>query len=155
MNIFTVLHQVKVSDLQGRRLAAMAKLLVVVCVLAYLASRHPSRDGVIPPCPLREWAHLYCPGCGSLRATHYVLQGEIVAAWRHNPAMILLGVPALTWQVTNLLLGVAGRNPLPLRPPTSLIWAIGVSLIMYFIARNLPWPVFDGLRPPPEWPSTR
>lgn len=31
-----------------------------------------------------------CPGCGSQRAIHHLLHGEIGSAWRMNPLLILL-----------------------------------------------------------------
>jgi hypothetical protein len=51
----------------------------------FLWSVHPEESGLIPRCLFLQGTGLYCPGCGSLRAIHYLLQGELAPAWAMNP----------------------------------------------------------------------
>ncbi len=49
-----------------------------------------------PPCAFHELFGLYCPGCGSTRALRRILRGDLIGAFRYNPALILLS-PVLLW----------------------------------------------------------
>ena len=50
----------------------------------------PATSGIFPPCPFHYLTGLYCPGCGSLRAIHHLLHGNLQAAWAMNPLAVLL-----------------------------------------------------------------
>jgi len=101
-------------------------------------------------CPTRRYAGLYCPGCGSLRATHHTLNGRFALAWRHNPALIAVGLPAAAClaAVAAATL-VTGRSP---RPPFRLraghLWAAAALLTAWGAVRNIPSPLLDWARPP-------
>lgn len=108
---------------------------------ALLFCVNPADSTLFPPCPSRQWAGLYCPGCGSLRACHQLLHANLPAAFRFNP-ILLPGLPLLGW----LLL----RRPGPM--PTRVTIGIAIVIIAYGIARNLPnAPAF--LIPPPAEPA--
>jgi hypothetical protein len=134
------------------RIVALAQLLGIAAVLAILAWRHPT-ELPIPSCPSRMLG-LYCPGCGSTRATHLLLRGEFAAAWRHNPGLVVVGVPALAIYVVGLLLALCtGRSirVLPFGPATAAWFGaiLVTALVAWAVVRNLPGPAFDRFRPPP------
>jgi hypothetical protein len=54
----------------------------------------PSRFHFYPLCIFHQTTGLLCPGCGSLRACHQLLHGNLSAALRLNP-LFILGLPAL------------------------------------------------------------
>jgi uncharacterized protein DUF2752 len=56
----------------------------------------PATSGVFPPCPLRALTGWYCPGCGSLRAFHQLLLGNLRAAFAMNP-LAILSLPFLAY----------------------------------------------------------
>lgn len=105
---------------------------------------HPAEHAFIPRCPLLQATGLYCPGCGSLRSIHYLLQGELAQAWAMNPMTVLL-LP--------LLLVLAGaelifrRYDLAHRIPVRLIWLMLAVYILFGILRNIPMPPFTLLAP--------
>lgn len=131
-----------------RRLASVALLLVVCAALAWLTFHHP-RDAPVPMrCPSLALLGVHCPGCGSTRATHFVLQGKWGEAWRHNPALVLLGIPVGCWFVASTAFAaIFGRRVIVHLNP-ALGWVLLTLLIVYMIARNVPAAAFDWLRPP-------
>jgi hypothetical protein len=131
-----------------RRWLAWGQLAAFVVIGVLLHRQHPAEYGMLPPCPSLLFLGLYCPGCGSTRGVHFLLNAEIGAAWRHNPALLVLGLPVLAWHVFNTVLLAFGWSDLRLRIPTWLIWSLLAVLLLYFAARNIPGQAFDQLRPP-------
>ncbi len=130
----------------AHRAIALSFLLAIVIGGIALALRHPGEYEGLPPCP--SWAvGVTCPGCGSMRASHFLLNGDLAQAWRHNPAMLILGVPVMGLIVVQCVRLVAGGQPLAFRwAPAWLGWMIVAVVIGYFVARNIP--AWDWLRPP-------
>ncbi|MBC7353723.1 MAG: DUF2752 domain-containing protein [Thermogutta sp.] len=50
----------------------------------------PAKSGLFPPCPFHYLTGMYCPGCGSLRATHALLHAQFLRAVDLNPLMVLM-----------------------------------------------------------------
>ena len=123
--------------------------LALMGVVAWGVSReHPADSGVLPECPSRMLG-FYCPGCGSTRAAHYTLNGDLGAAFRHNPLGMVLGVPVVSGCVVWLL--VTFRLGRPARVPILPAWmgtVIAVVVVVYFAVRNVPGEAFEWLRPP-------
>lgn len=116
--------------------------------VAVLARVDPNAHGSpLPPCPLRTLTGLYCPGCGSTRALHDLLHGDIAGALAMNP-LLVVALPVLllmalragellpTWAPFEQVLGVARR-------PRLWLWL----LLGYGVLRNLPWLPFAWLAP--------
>lgn len=49
---------------------------------------------LFPRCPLKALTGFDCPGCGSQRAFHAILRGDIAGAWRYNAALFF-AVPVI------------------------------------------------------------
>jgi hypothetical protein len=130
---------------KNRRLVAtLAALAVGVVILAVF---DPARSGIFPPCPVRYLTGWYCPGCGSLRAIHQLLRGNLRAAWALNPLTIIL-LPFLTYGLASSALFEISGQGLP-QPFLRAFWirALGAAIILFGIARNLPLYPFDLLAP--------
>lgn len=54
----------------------------------------PGQPGRYPVCPFLALTGLWCPACGSLRALHALLHGDVVAAAGYN-VLLLLALPAV------------------------------------------------------------
>ena len=52
----------------------------------------PATYGFYPPCLFKTIFGAQCPGCGSLRAIHQLLHGNVAAAWALNRP-IVVGLP--------------------------------------------------------------
>ena len=109
----------------------------VVFFIALLAVG-PQRLTLLPGCPLRATTGLLCPGCGTTRALSAITQGEWLAAFRYNPLAIsfLASLP--------LLIGLRYRG---YRPSARVIWISLGIILTYFVARNLPFEIFNWIRP--------
>lgn len=122
-------------------LAAAALGLVMLWVF------DPATSGVFPPCPVRYLTGWFCPGCGSLRAIHQLLHGNLQAAWAMNPLAILL-LPFIGYGLASHALSAIHGRGLP-QPFIRAVWirALCAVFILYGVARNLPIHPFDLLAP--------
>ena len=107
----------------------------------------PATSGLFPPCPLHYFTGLYCPGCGSLRAMHQLLQGNLREAWALNPMAVIL-LPFVAYGLTSeALLLIRGRGLPHLFLPAGWIRALGVAIVLFGIVRNFPVYPFNLLAP--------
>jgi hypothetical protein len=119
-----------------RTILAVAGLLVAVFAAWLLYSYDPSVAGTFPRCPSNLLTNLYCPGCGSLRALHHLLNGSVMQALSYNGLMVV-SIPVLAWMVF---------EPAWVRHP-STPWLVFATIVGYAILRNIPlWP-FSVLAP--------
>src|SRR5580700_1516854 len=73
-----------------RRHRLLAAMLAAFLGLVLLEIFDPATSGIFPPCPVHYLTGWYCPGCGSLRAIHQLLHGNLRAAWAMNPLTVVL-----------------------------------------------------------------
>ena len=126
-------------------LAAMLAGVTVGAVM--LRVFDPATSGVFPPCPLRYLTGWYCPGCGSLRAIHQLLHGNLQAAWAMNPLTVIL-LPFLGYGLaSSALYEISGRSLPRFFLPAACIHTLCAVMILFGIARNLPFHPFDLLAP--------
>ncbi len=124
-------------------LSALGGVAVLLCV------RSPHQPGSYPPCPFYALTGLYCPGCGTLRSLHALLQGDVLQALAYNSLAIVL----LPFVIGSLVWGIV----VELRRPREAVrpwpaWPLRVLLgliLVYWILRNVPLAPFDVLAPHP------
>jgi len=75
-------------------------------VAAALFFFDPATAGFYPPCLFRSLFGFQCPGCGSLRAVHQLLHGNLGAAWALNRTVFV----ALPLAAVAGLIGVIRRT---------------------------------------------
>jgi hypothetical protein len=68
-----------------------AASLLLVCGIVFFFF-DPATAGFYPPCLFKTIFGAPCPGCGSLRAMHQLLHGNLEAAWVLNK-LIVVGLP--------------------------------------------------------------
>jgi hypothetical protein len=123
---------------------------LVAVTAAALVTLHlfdPATSGIFPPCPVRYLTGWYCPGCGSLRAVHQLLHGNLRAAWALNPLTILL-LPFLVYgTASRALFELRGRYLPRLFLPAIWIRVLCAVIILFGIARNIPFHPFELLAP--------
>ena len=131
----------------NRNLLLAAMLAAFAAAVAMLRVFDPATSGVFPPCPLRYLTGWYCPGCGSLRAIHQLLHGNLRAAWAMNPLTVVL-LPFLIYGLASFALFEIRGEGLP-QPFLRGAWirALCAAIILFGIARNLPQHPFDLLAP--------
>lgn len=99
----------------------------------------------LPPCPSLWLTGLFCPGCGTTRALHALLHGDLPGALAMNPLMVVSLPPVAVLMAQELQLLPKAMAPLARRLGDARVWA--VVLIAYGVLRNLPWAPFSWLAP--------
>ncbi len=114
-------------------------------VLLYLVD--PTAARWFPVCPFRELTGLHCPGCGTSRALHALVHGDLVTALDNN-LLSMLFLPVLAWTWLSWGLQSIGRKPLPaLRWRPAALWTLLAVILVFWVARNLPIHPFTILAP--------
>jgi len=114
---------------------------------AFLFFTDPLRTRVLV-CPTYWLTGIYCPGCGTTRMLHALLHLRVLEAFGHNPLFFFLLPLVVYYLLAGYLRLVAARPVLPeLRIPQWATVAIGVAVLVFTVARNLPWFPFTWLAP--------
>ncbi|PIE48911.1 MAG: hypothetical protein CSA39_05330 [Flavobacteriales bacterium] len=96
-------------------------------------------DNFLLFCPLYKTTGIQCPGCGSQRAFHQLLHGNLMGALQQN-LLLLLGIIALVYhygiKAVNRWFGKNFKSVFSHR--NALWWGIGLA-ILFMIVRNLSW----------------
>ena len=107
--------------------------LVAVAVFAV----DPSHVSLFPPCPLHRYTGLWCPGCGTTRALHQLLHGNVAAAFHFNPLAISL-LPVIGY----LFVSGEENNVKPI-----WVWTLLGVVVAFGVLRNIPVYPFTLLAP--------
>lgn len=108
---------------------------------------NPNEVNFLPECPLYFTTGIYCAGCGSQRATHQLLNFNILGVLQQN-ALYLMGLLLFGYHLI-----VSGINTVfkknmynfVYHPKTPLI--ILATIIVFWIFRNIPYYPFNLLAP--------
>ncbi len=121
-------------------------LLLLVMVLFYLFY-NPSEYSIFPKCPFYSITGLYCPGCGSQRAVHQILNGHIISGLSHNVLIILL-VLVLTYDAMVIAINkMLKRHYKNILYKATTTYAVLIIVILFWIFRNIDLYPFSILAP--------
>jgi hypothetical protein len=96
----------------------------------------PSSSALFPKCIFLSLTDLKCPGCGSQRAIHALLNGNLAAAWNYN-ALLVVSVPVLpVYLYAEFTRTKHVRLYRCLNSPKVII-AIFVAVIAWWVLRNI------------------
>lgn len=118
-------------------LPALAASAAGVAALAYVAAVDPNQSGHYPVCPFLALTGKFCPGCGSLRALHDLMHGDLNGALARNPLLVLAVAVALVWVALQAPRLWGGRPRTPKVGPRVLYGALTLVLV-FWVARNVP-----------------
>lgn len=121
-------------------------LFITGAVFVYLFI-NPSEVDFLPKCPLFFTTGLYCPGCGSQRATHQLLQFNFLGVLQQN-VLYAMGLFFLIYHYS-----VVGLNHFfnknfynyIYHPKTPIL--ILILVMLFWILRNIPFYPFNLLAP--------
>jgi hypothetical protein len=129
--------------LRGRRAQALLALGAFSAVLLVLACVDPRTARFAPVCPFHWATGLWCPGCGTGRALHALVHGDLARAIRLN-ALSVAAIPAFLALALRAALRPEERLPVP---PAWLQVLLCAVLAFFLVARNLPWEPFASWAP--------
>lgn len=120
-----------------RRIAVAAALAVpLLCVVVY--TYPPAETEFYPPCLFFAGTGFHCPGCGTGRGLHALLQGDLLQSLAYNPLMVAMIPFLLGWAARSGLAAVRGDPPpRPLLPPWTHRLLV-VVLLAFWGLRNVP-----------------
>lgn len=120
---------------------------LVVAAAVGLAVIDPARGGVLPGCPFHALTGLYCPGCGSCRALHQLLNGHIGAAVGYN-LLTVLALPFLGLSFYRYAAAaISGKTWYDLTVKPAWIWTVLGVVLVFGISRNIHLAPFSWLAP--------
>ena len=123
-----------------RRVWLAVAIVVAVAAGVYVYGTFDPVNAFFPRCVFKMATGLDCPGCGSQRAVHALLNGEFAAAVRYN-ALFLAEIPLLVAIVLAWVL--RDRFPRFNRFVSSqpFILAVLAVIVGWTVARNIFFPL--------------
>ena len=119
-------------------------LLLLGGVLLVYYFYNPSQNSFFIPCPFKLISGYNCPGCGSQRALHQLLHGNVEAAFRLNP-LLILSIPLIAYglgtKIHNWLYDSTVRFHLFYNKV--FIYTYFSIAVIYWVVRNLSFYPFD------------
>ena len=110
---------------------AFAVALASVGILLFVFN--PAECSAFPQCPFRLATGFSCPGCGSLRAIHQLLHGNLTGAFLLNPLAICI-IPFMLLYLWQDFRAKSG-NSFSIHP--MLGWVICGVTVMFWVLRNI------------------
>ena len=112
--------------------------VAILLTAALLLLCPPAQYQFYPQCPIHQYLHLDCPGCGTTRALAALLRGHLLEALRLNALTTLL-LPVAAFYATRSYLRLLRGAPIHLPQPTTRTLQLACAVTLVFtILRNLP-----------------
>jgi uncharacterized protein DUF2752 len=97
----------------------------------------PALYSFYPHCPIHQYLHVLCPGCGATRALAALLHGNIIEALHLNALTTLLTPATLVYSAAYYR-KILTRSPLHApQPPRVSVYATLAAAAIFTVARNL------------------
>ena len=121
--------------------------IAVLCLLALIFCFNPITFPLYPPCIFHHITGLYCPGCGSTRAIHALLHGDLLGALRFNPLTLLFIFILASYGIVYAIYLIKGKsfNASFINPVW--IWLLLAVILLFWVLRNIPFYPFTLLVP--------
>ena len=134
-----------------KSISILKKISIPIAILALgmlYFNLNPKSFAYFPKCPFYSFTGLYCPGCGSQRAFHEILHGNLWVGIQHN-FLIILALLVIFYkfyvffqsrfQKENTVKNILYHNAAP--------WVILGVVVSFWILRNIPMDPFIILAP--------
>ncbi|MDB9712729.1 DUF2752 domain-containing protein [Flavobacteriaceae bacterium] len=115
-------------------------IIILLGILAILYKTYNPIDYIyFPKCPIRELTGLECPGCGSQRAVHHLLNFDIFNAIKEN-VILVVSIPYILTGLVFDSLKKPNKSILKVRKilfGTIAIYVVLTIIIAFWILRNI------------------
>lgn len=103
LNLSLFTHFMTISDKKINKkiyicfvlIAGLSSVTLLLCHIFSISIQNVLFS-LIPPCIFREYTGIYCPGCGGVRASIYLLHGNLMESLWYHPfvlyATVLIGL---------------------------------------------------------------
>jgi hypothetical protein len=111
---------------------------LLLLVIVY-GSLNPENSHLFPKCPFRLITSYDCPGCGSQRAMHYLLNLNISDAFQAN-ALLVISIPYILFLLFAELMKSKGKHYLLIHKilyGEKAIWIAFFIIMAWSLGRNL------------------
>ncbi|MCX7550423.1 DUF2752 domain-containing protein [Xanthomarina sp. F2636L] len=130
-----------------KKLLFFLALLAGIGVITLFYFWNPANNIIFPKCLFYSATNLYCPGCGSQRAIHQILHGQIMAGLKYNYLIgflvLVLGYQLYVY-ISQEQFNKNTKNILHKPMATKFIL---ILVIFFWILRNIPFYPFNTLAP--------
>ncbi len=118
---------------------APALLLIIAAALIIYTQYNPEENAFFPRCIFYSLTGFKCPGCGSQRAIHHLLNGNLSQAFLMNPLLIAAIPYILFWCI---IYPLSGRYTWAYKARMTFyhgkaVYIILSIIIIFWIARNI------------------
>ena len=117
--------------------------LIIILIMAFLGMLslyfvfNPSEFTFFPKCPFYSMTNLYCPGCGSQRSIHDIINGDIVDGLKHNLLIVILGL-VLTYDFGMTLMNrITNKIKFNVLHSSKTTYTILILVILFWVFRNI------------------
>jgi len=118
----------------------MLVVLLAIAVLLVLGTIYYAIDPVssawFPQCSFLKLTGYKCPGCGSQRAIHALLGGDVAAAFKFN-AMLFISIPWLLVCICAEAQRVRNPRLYARLHSEALIWLFLIAVLLWWLLRNI------------------
>ena len=119
------------------RAAYTGLALLAVAGMAVLYAFDPRNAGLYPACLFLGLTGCYCPGCGTLRALHVLLRGDVIGAIGYN-VLTVLALPLIAYSFgTGAMRAFGLKAPRPVFVHPRWIWALLAGVVAFWVLRNV------------------
>jgi len=116
---------------------AAAPLVAIGFVAAMLLCFPPVLYSFYPQCPIYQYFHIECPGCGTTRALAALLHGNVGEALRLNAFTTLLMPAAAAYAALCYCRFLQRKSFAWPRLPQPVVYATLAAAILFTLVRNL------------------
>ena len=146
-DVLVLTNQILLRQTDKQSLEKIAVAAGLIAAGVFLFAFNPSVSKIYPPCPFHFLTGLYCPGCGTLRALHQLLHGNVLAAVKLNALTVFLA-PFLAYSfISYISAGIKSRSLPKVFIPALFIWILLGAVILFGVLRNIPVEPFSFLAP--------
>lgn len=136
INNFSLTRTLATIMIQYRKtIIAMVIISVTIAIFFIYKYFDPAGYGFFPKCPSKLITGYDCPGCGSQRALHALLNGDLDAAFHYN-AFLFIAVPFLIIYAFVNFNSTKFPRLYKFLNSATIAWTSLVIIVIWWILRN-------------------